>query len=231
MRLEGRTAIVTGGATGVGAGVARRFTQEGARVLIADLHADAGRAMAESLGPNALAHQTDVSDDASVARLAAVALRLLGRIDVLVNNAGIGQPSQPLEDLAPEAFERLLAVNVRSIYLTARHFVGPMKLAGGGAILNIASTAGDTPRPNLTWRHACNGWIIAATLSMAAELAPDNIRVNALKSVSPQSRPDDISSAALYLCSPDAAMVSGVAVDLDGAGAPHSFEDLTTQRT
>jgi len=218
MRLEGKTAIVTGAASGFGAAIARGFAQAGARVLIADLHPDAGRAMAESLGPAALAHQTDVSDDASVARLAATALRALGRIDIVVNAAAIAQPPQPLEDLAPEAFDRLLMVNARSIYLTARHFAGPMKTAGGGAILNIASSAGDAPGPHLSWRHACNGWIIAATQAMAAELAPDHIRVNAINSVSAPSSPDDIAAAALYLCSPEASMVTGVAMEVDGGG-------------
>jgi len=244
MRLKGKTAIVTGGASGFGAGIAERFAAEGARVLIADLHGDAGKAVAEAIGGGAFAHQTDVSDDASVASLAADALRHLGRIDILVNNAGIGHTPQPMEDLAPEAFDRLLAVNARSVYLTARHFVGPMKQAGGGAILNIASTAGVSPRPNLTWYNASKGWMITATRSMAVELAPHHIRVNAINPVAGEtpllttfmgedtpeirarflasipigrfSTPTDIANAALYLCSDEASMVTGVAMEVDG---------------
>ncbi len=244
MRLAGKTAIVTGGASGFGAGIARRFVAEGARVLIADLHADAGAQMAESLGPAALAHRTDVADDDSVADLAARALHAFGGIDILVNNAGMGHLPQPMEDLGPDAFDRLISVNARSIYLTARHLVGPMKTAGRGAILNIASTAGVSPRPNLTWYNASKGFVITATRSMAVELAPFGIRVNALNPVAGEtpmlstfmgedtpavrarflstiplgrfSTPEDIANAALYLCSDEASMVTGVAMEVDG---------------
>ncbi|MBS0373171.1 MAG: glucose 1-dehydrogenase [Proteobacteria bacterium] len=243
MRLQGKTAIVTGGASGIGAGIVRRFVAEGARVVIADLNAAAAAALAAELGPAAEAHAVDVADGASVAALA-TAVGALGPPDILVNNAGIGHVPQPLEDLPEAEFERVLAVNVRSIYLTARSFVPGMKARGRGAILNIASTAGVSPRPRLTWYNASKGWVITATRSMAVELAPSGIRVNAINPVAsetpllatfmgsdtPEVRarflatiplgrfatPADMAQAAVYLCSDEASMVTGVALEVDG---------------
>ncbi|HUO80135.1 MAG TPA: glucose 1-dehydrogenase [Steroidobacteraceae bacterium] len=243
MRLRDKNAIVTGGASGIGAGIVRRFVAEGARVAIADLNADAAARLAAELGAAAVPLAVDVTSAASVAELAAAA-QALGPLDILVNNAGVGHVPQPLEALAEEEFERVLAVNVRAIYLTARAFVPAMKARGRGAILNVASTAGVSPRPRLTWYNASKGWVITATRSMAVELAPFGVRVNAINPVAsetpllatfmgedtPEVRarflatiplgrfatPQDMGHAAVYLCSDEAAMVTGVALEVDG---------------
>jgi 3-oxoacyl-[acyl-carrier protein] reductase len=244
VRLTGKTAIVTGAGSGLGAGIARRFVAEGARVVLADLRLDAAQQVAGQLGAGAIPLAVDVADAASVAALIREADRLLGAIDVLVNNAGIGHTPQPLEDLAEQEFERILAVNARSVYLTARAVVPGMKSRRRGTILNIASTAGVSPRPGLTWYNASKGWVITATRSMAIELAPFGIRVNALNPVAsdtpllrtfmgedtPAARArflatiplgrfataEDIGHAATYLCSDEASMVTGVALEIDG---------------
>ncbi|MNV42015.1 4-formylbenzenesulfonate dehydrogenase TsaC1/TsaC2 [compost metagenome] len=243
-RLEGKRAIVTGGASGFGAGIARRFAEEGARVIIADLNGDAARALAAELGDATLGVRVDVSSAADVAALAQAANRLLGGVDIVVNNAGVGHTPQPLDELSDEAFDRIAAVNMRSIYLMSKAFVPTMQAQGSGAILNIASTGGVSPRPNLTWYNASKGWVITATRAMAVELAPFQVRVNALNPVAgdtpllktfmgadtPEVRakflasiplgrfstPEDMGAAAAFLCSDDASMITGVAMEVDG---------------
>jgi len=238
-RLSGRTALVTGGASGFGAGIAERFALEGAAVIIADINADAAAARAEALGTD-WCHM-DVSSDASVGEAVA---RFARPVDILVNNAGIGHRPEALDALDPETFERLFAVNMRSVYLTSRHLVPGMKARGSGVVLNIASTAGVSPRPNLTWYNASKGWLVTATRSMAVELAPFGIRVNALNPVAgetpllatfmgedtPENRarflatiplgrfstPADLGAAAAFLCSEEAAMITGMALPVDG---------------
>ena len=243
-RLEGKRAIVTGGASGFGAGIARRFAEEGARVIVADLNGDAARALAADLGDAALGQAVDVSSADQVAALAETTNRLLGGVDIIVNNAGVGHTPQPLDELADEAFDRIAAVNMRAIYLMSKAFVPAMKAQGSGAILNIASTGGVSPRPNLTWYNASKGWVITATRAMAVELAPFQVRVNALNPVAgdtpllktfmgadtPEVRakflasipigrfstPEDMGAAAAFLCSDDASMITGVALEVDG---------------
>jgi 3-oxoacyl-[acyl-carrier protein] reductase len=244
VRLQGKTAIVTGGASGFGAGIARKFVAEGARVAIADINRAAAEDTAKSLGPSASAVETDVSDAKSLTAMVERAADALGSIDILVNNAGIGHVPQPLENLPEAEFDRLLAINVKAIYLAARLVVPRMKAAGGGVILNIASTAGVSPRPRLTWYNATKGWVITATRSMAVELAPAKIRVNALNPVAGEtpllktfmgedtpeirakflatiplgrfSTPEDVGNAAAFLCSDEASMITGVCMEVDG---------------
>ncbi|HEY1837387.1 MAG: glucose 1-dehydrogenase [Rhizomicrobium sp.] len=242
MRLQGKTAIVTGGASGFGEGIARRFAEEGAHVVIADINEDAAQGLARDLG--ALAVRADVSKSADVAALAEAATAKFGGIDILVNNAGVGHRPQPLDTLPEETFDRIVAVNAKSVFLTAHYIVPRMKAKNRGAILNIASTGGVSPRPNLTWYNASKGWMITATRGMAVELAPFGIRVNALNPVAGEtpllatfmgedtpeirakflasiplgrfSTPQDIAAAACFLCSEEASMITGVALEVDG---------------
>lgn len=238
--LTGKRALITGAASGFGAGIAARFVAEGADVIIADIDVVGAKKQADALGQSASWIEMDVSSDRSVADAAAA---ITDPIDILVNNAGIGHRPQSLTELSEADFERLFAVNMKSVFLTARHFVPTMRRSGG-AILNIASTAGVSPRPGLTWYNASKGWMITATRSMAVELAADGIRVNALNPVAGEtpllatflgedtperraeflatiplgrfSTPADLGAAACYLCSDDAAMITGVTLEVDG---------------
>ncbi|NNU79269.1 glucose 1-dehydrogenase [Halovulum dunhuangense] len=242
MRLKGKTAIVTGGASGFGAGIVRRFVEEGADVMIADINAAAAADLAEDLG--ARHQQVDVARSESVAAMAVAARDMWERVDILVNNAGITHLPTPLEEVTEAEFDHVLAVNAKSVFLTAKHFVPAMKAAGTGAILNVASTAGLSPRPRLNWYNASKGWMITATKAMAVELAPFGLRVNALAPVAGEtpllksfmgedtpemrakflatiplgrfSQPEDMGAAAAFLCSDDASMITGVALEVDG---------------
>ena len=242
MRLKDKTAIVTGGGSGFGEGIARAFAAQGARVLVADISLEAAHRVASDI--DGVAMRTDVSEKAAVADMAKAAFTSFGGVDILVNNAGITHLPQPMEDVDDDEFDRVLAVNAKSVYLTARALVPAMKEAGKGAILNIASTAGLSPRPNLSWYNASKGWMITATKAMAVELAPHGVRVNALCPVAGEtpllasfmgedtperraqflstipigrfSTPEDMGNAALYLCSDEASMVTGVAMEVDG---------------
>lgn len=244
MRLEGKTAIVTGGASGFGAGIVEKFIAEGARVMIADINGDAAQAMADGIGDAALAHTVDVGDGASVDAMVAVALERFGHVDILVNNAGVTHLPTPMEDISEDDFDRVFRVNVKSVYLTARALVPHMKSRGQGAILNVASTAGISPRPKLSWYSASKGWMNTASRAMAVELAPEGIRVNALAPVAGEtpllksflgedtpemrakflstipigrfSQPEDMGNAACYLCSDEASMITGVILEVDG---------------
>ncbi len=242
MRLNDKTAIVTGGGSGFGAGIAEKFAAEGARVMVADIDRDAAIHIAGKIG--GIAREVDVADSVSVSGMAATALREFGHVDILVNNAGITHPPMPMEEVPEDQFDRVFAVNSKSVYLTAKHLVPHMKSRANGAILNIASTAGVSPRPNLNWYNATKGWMITATKTMAVELAPTGIRVNALCPVAGEtpllasflgedtperrakflatipvgrfSTPGDLGNAACYLCSDEADMVTGVALEIDG---------------
>ena len=242
MRLEGKVAVVTGGASGFGEGIARRFAGEGARVVIADLNEEAAQKLAKEIG--GLAVRADVSQGADVKALADAAVAKFGNIDILVNNAGVGHRPRPLDALSEEIFDRILAVNAKAMFLTAREIVPRMKARKQGAILNIASTGGVSPRPNLTWYNASKGWMITATRAMAVELAPFGVRVNAINPVAGEtpmlatfmgedtpeirarflasipigrfSTPEDIAAAACFLCSDEASMITGVALEVDG---------------
>lgn len=244
MRLKGKSAIVTGGASGFGAGIVRKFVAEGAAVLIADINGEAAENFARELGGGALARRVDVSNNASVAELAQVAIKAFGKIDILVNNAGVSHMPAAMEDISEDDFDRVIAVNVKSVYLTSRHLVPHMKANRSGAILNVASTAAISPRPRLSWYNASKGWMVTATKSMAIELAPLGVRVNAINPVAGEtpllktfmgedtpeirakflasiplgrfSTPEDMGNAACFLCSDEASMITGVAMEVDG---------------
>jgi 3-oxoacyl-[acyl-carrier protein] reductase len=243
MRLTGKTAIVTGGASGFGAGIVRKFAAEGARVLVVDINTDGAASMAEEVGSGALSIGCNVADGASVAAMAAFAIKEFGTVDILVNNAGITHMPKPMEEVTEEEFDRVFAVNCKSVYLTARELV-PHMTQKGGAILNVASTAGLSPRPRLNWYNASKGWMITATKTMAVELAPSKLRVNAICPVAGEtpllssfmgedtpemrtkflstiplgrfSTPEDMGNAACFLCSDEAGMITGVAMEVDG---------------
>ncbi|HTY69556.1 MAG TPA: SDR family oxidoreductase [Alphaproteobacteria bacterium] len=244
MRLQNKVAIITGAGSGFGEGMARRFVAEGAKVVVNDIHEANGRRVAAGLGKTAMFVKADVSKAADVQALAAAALSAHGRIDILVNNAGYTHRNQPLLDVPEDVFDRVFAVNVKALYLTALAAVPVMRRQGGGSILNTASTAGLRPRPGLTWYNASKGAVITMTKSMAAELASDRIRVNCLCPVAgetgmladfmggdtPENRarfrasvplgrlstPEDIANAALYLSSDEANFITGVALEVDG---------------
>ena len=242
MRLEGKVAVVTGGGSGFGEGIARRFAEEGARVVVGDIADEAGRRVAEAVG-GAFVH-ADVSVGSEVAALVAEAVERFGRLDVMVNNAGFSHRNRPMLEVDEETFDRVFAVNVKSIFHAAHAAVPVMRESGGGVILNVASTAGVRPRPGLTWYNGSKGAAITLTRSMAVELAPDGIRVCALNPVAgdtpmlatflgedtPErreafratvplgrlSRPSDVASAAAFLASDDAAFLTGVCLEVDG---------------
>jgi 3-oxoacyl-[acyl-carrier protein] reductase len=242
MRLRGKTAIVTGAGSGFGAGIAERFAAEGARVAVVDIDGTAAESVASRLG--GLAIPCDVGDAGSVAAMAETAGHVLGGIDILVNNAGVTHPPSLLEEVSEADFDRVLRVNAKAIFLTARFFVPAMRARRAGAILNVASTAAVSPRPRLSWYNASKGWVVTATKAMAIELAPFGVRVNALNPVAGEtpllrsfmgedtpemrarflatipmgrfSTPEDIANAALFLCSDEASLITGVAVEVDG---------------
>ncbi len=245
MRLNGKTAIVTGGASGFGAGIVRKFVAEGARVMIADINGEGAAELAGELGELAIAQAVDVGNGDSVNAMAKAALDTFGQVDILVNNAGVSHLPAAMEDVTEADFDRVYNVNIKSVYLTARALVPHMKSRGTGAILNVASTAGVSPRPRLNWYNASKGWMITATRTMAVELAPEGIRVNAINPVAGEtpllktfmggedtpeirakflstipigrfSTPEDMGNAACYLCSEEASMVTGVCMEVDG---------------
>ncbi|GGG73786.1 alcohol dehydrogenase [Salipiger pallidus] len=242
MRLEGKCAIVTGGGSGFGAGIAERFAAEGAQVMVADINAEAADRVANQIG--GIAHGVNVADGNSVQAMADAAVEAWGRVDILVNNAGVTHVPAPMDEIPEEEFDRVFAVNCKSVYLTARALVPGMKARGAGAILNVASTAGVSPRPRLSWYNSSKGWMNTATRAMAIELAPEGVRVNAINPVAgdtpllpsflgedtPEMRAkflstipmgrfstaQDMANAALYLCSDEASMVTGVCMQVDG---------------
>ena len=242
MRMKDKIAIVTGGGSGFGEGIARKFIAEGAKVLIADRDEAAAQRVASALGCEAI--RADVTIAADVKAMVEAAVTRFGGLDILVNNAGMGHLPQPLESLSEDEFDRILAVNVKAIYLAAKEVVPRFKAQRSGVILNIASTAGVSPRPRLAWYNASKGWVITATRAMAVELAPFGVRVVALNPVAGEtpmlktfmgedtpemranflstiplgrfSTPEDLGNAACFLCSDEASMITGVCMEVDG---------------
>lgn len=248
MRLNNKIAVVTGAGSGFGEGIAHVFAREGARVMLADFNSTSGEKVASDIaaaGGQARFVRADVSKDADVAAMLAATLAAFGDVDIVVNNAGTTHRNRPMLEVDEAEFDRIYAVNVKSIYLTARHFVPHFRQRGGGVFVNIASTAGVRPRPGLTWYNGTKGAVIVTSKSMAAELGPDNIRVNCVNPViaatglvaefmgapdTPENRkkflatipmgrystPEDVANACLYLASDDAAFVTGTSIEVDG---------------
>ncbi|HXY99141.1 MAG TPA: glucose 1-dehydrogenase [Stellaceae bacterium] len=249
MRLEGKVAIVTGAGSGFGEGIAKRFAEEGAKLVVNDINDGGGERVASEIDRaqgqgSALYVRADVSDNAAMAGLVDRALARFGRIDIMVNNAGTTHRNGPMLGVEEAVFDRVFAVNVKSIYLAALHVVPVMRKQGGGAILNTASTAGLRARAGLVWYCGSKGAAIMLSKAMAQELAPDKIRVNALCPVAgdtpllpsfmggdtPELRakflasiplgrfatPLDVANAALYLASDEGAFITGVALEVDG---------------
>jgi 3-oxoacyl-[acyl-carrier protein] reductase len=242
MRLQGKTALVTGAGSGFGEGIAKRFAQEGAQVIVNDINAQGGERVAREVGGQFV--QGDVTKGADWAKLMQVAGTAL---DIVVNNAGWTHRNKPYLEVTEAEFDKVYAINVKSIYLSAMHAVPVFRKRGAGCFVNIASTAGLRPRPGLTVYNSSKGAVILMSKSMAAEFGPDKIRVNCVNPVfSPDtalsaefaggtvseeakkrflatiplgrfSTPLDVANACLYLASDEAAMVSGVCVEVDGA--------------
>jgi 3-oxoacyl-[acyl-carrier protein] reductase len=242
MRLSSKVALVTGGASGLGAGICRRFAAEGASLVVADCDADGGAAIARELGAVFVA--ADVSIEADARRMIAAAVDRFGRLDILVNNAGAPQPPTAIAETTEADFDRLMAVNVKAIFLAAKHAVPVMRRQGGGVILNTVSVAAIRPRPNLSAYNASKGAALVLSRSLAIELAPDRIRVNAicpgpadtpmlatfvggetaadraafLASI-PLGRlctPEDIAGAMVFLASDAASFITGAVLEVDG---------------
>ncbi len=244
MRLKGKAALVTGAGQGFGYGIAEAFVREGARVACLDVKGDVAEAAAKRMGASAIALQGDVSSRADVKRAARAAIDALGRVDIVVNNAGTTHRNKPIMEVEEAEFDRIFAVNVKSILLTAQAFIPHMRAHGGGVLINVGSTAALRPRPGLAVYNASKGAVHVMTKSMAVELAPDKIRVCALAPVAgetpllamfmgedtPEKRaafkatvplgrfstPQDIGAAALFLASDEANFLTGVVLEVDG---------------
>ncbi len=248
MRLQGKVAVVTGGASGFGEGMAKLFASEGGRVVVADINGEAAEAVAahiDNAGGAGVAIRADVTKKADVAAMMAAALDAYGRLDVLVNNAGISHRNKPMTEVSEEEFDQIYAVNVKAIYLAAVAAIPLMRAQGGGCIINTSSTAALRPRPGLTVYNASKGAVNVMTKSMAVELAPDKIRVNAVCPVigetalmetfmglpdTPENRkkfeatiplgrfstPHDVAEAAAFLASDAAEFLTGVTLEVDG---------------
>ncbi len=248
MRLADKVAIVTGAGSGFGEGIAKRFAAEGAKVVVNDIVEAGARRVADEIrkaGGQAHVEVADVTKDADVARLVASASKAFGKLDIVVNNAGTTHKNRPMLEVGEQEFDRIYQVNVKSIYLTAKHAVPVFRKAAGGCFITIASTAGVRPRPGLTWYNGSKGAAIITSRSMAAELGPDKIRVNVINPVigetgllemfmgmpdTPENRkkflatiplgrmskPADVANAALYLASDEAEFISGVCLEVDG---------------
>ena len=250
MRAANKSIIVTGSGGGIGEGIAQRLAAEGANVVVNDINAAAGQKVAADIvasGGKAVFFAADVTKTADVQALVQAAVSAYGRLDVMVNNAGWTHRNRPALEVSEDEFDKCYAVNMKSIYLATVHATPVFRAQGGGSFINIAATAGVRPRPGLTWYNGSKGAVITTSKSLAAELGPDNIRVNC---VNPVFNPDtglsaefaggplddarrakflssiplgrfstslDVANAVLYLASDEAAFISGVCIEVDGA--------------
>jgi 3-oxoacyl-[acyl-carrier protein] reductase len=248
MRLQGKTAIVTGGGSGFGEGIAKTYAREGANVVVNDLNGAAAERVASEIavsGGKAISVAGDVTKQADWQTLFDAAIEDFGSVQIVVNNAGTTHRNKPVMEVTEAEFDRVYAVNVKSIYFSMAQFVPYFRQAGGGVFINIASTAGVRPRPGLVWYNGSKAAVIIASKALAVELGPDRIRVNCINPVmgetgllsefmgvedTPANRqkflstiplgrlstPQDIANAALYLASDDAEFITGVALEVDG---------------
>jgi 3-oxoacyl-[acyl-carrier protein] reductase len=244
-RLLGKIALITGAGSGFGEAMARRFAAEGARVAAVDVRVDQARRVAEAIGQAAIAVEADVSSGAAVSQAVERTIDAFGVPDIVVNNAGVTHRNRPILEVDEATFDRIFEVNVKSIFNMVRAVVPRMRDNGGGVMLNVGSTAGMRPRPGLTWYNASKGAVNLVSKSLAVELAPWRIRVNALCPVmgvtgmladfmgvedTPENRagflatiplgrlsqPEDIAAAALFLASDEAAFITGIELPVDG---------------
>ena len=250
MRVKDKSIIVTGSGGGIGEGIAKRLAEEGAHVIVNDINAVLGQRVVEAIeraGGRASFFAADVSKSDDMKALIEATVQRHGKLDVMVNNAGWTHRNRPALEVSEDEFDRCYAVNMKSIYLSTIHAVPELRASGGGCLINIASTAGVRPRPGLTWYNGSKGAVITTSKSLAAELGPDNIRVNC---INPVFNPDtglaaefaggpvteerkakfratiplgrfstalDVANAALYLASDEASFISGVCIEVDGA--------------
>jgi 3-oxoacyl-[acyl-carrier protein] reductase len=247
MRLKNKVAIVTGAGSGFGEGIAKRFAQEGCKVVVNDINATGGERVCREIdaaGGKAAFCRADVSRDGDWASLLKFTLDAYGALGIVVNNAGTTHRNQPLLNITEEQFDRVYAVNVKSLFHSARTVVPYFRQSGGGVFITVASTAGVRPRPGLVWYNSSKGAAIVASRAMAVELAPDKIRVNVVNPVagdtpllaefmgtdSPEmrakfissiplgrlSKPLDVANACLYLASDEAEFITGACLEVDG---------------
>lgn len=243
MRLDGKTALVTGAGSGIGKSIAEAYAREGARVTVADMNLESAKDAARDIGNNAIAVRCDVTRKAEIAAAVKETIAAFGGFDILVNNAGATHTNKPLMEISEDEYDRVFAVNVKGLFQFCQAVVPHFRERGGGVIVNIGSTAGLRPRPGLSAYNATKGAVHTLTKTLAVELAPDRIRVCAIAPVATDTpllpsflgpapgqrekfiatvplgrlaQPQDIANAALYLASADADFVTGNIVEVDG---------------